>query len=180
MPEVVLQQKALEALASDSRVTILKDLRDRQKTLTQIARSVGLDKGTVYRHLQRLVEGSLVHRDDAHSFTYYRLTFQGRAVVVPRETTRIAIVLGSAVASAVAAFASLSVYLTPRFVREPDPILDQVRWVRLPSEPVFLAAAGILLALVGLLGFAMGRSLRPPRLRLTQAERQDETAPIDR
>jgi DNA-binding transcriptional ArsR family regulator len=176
MPKVVLEQKALEALASETRVGVLKQLGERQRTLTQIARALAMDKAAVYRHLQKLGEGRLVEKDASHAFTYYRLTWQGRAVVRPQDTTRIAIVLGSSLAAGIGAMLALVAYLTPRY--ELDPILDAPRLV--PPEPMFLAAAIVLLSIVALLIAGAVRTVRPRRAGMTATEEAEEKTPFFR
>ena len=114
MPRVVLEQKALEALASEPRITLLKALLDQQRTVTQLSKVVGQDKAGVYRHLRKLADGGLVERDDAHGFTYYRLTVRGRSVVAPHESVRIALLLGAtAMAGVIVAYTELFITQWP-------------------------------------------------------------------
>jgi len=174
MPRVVLEQKALEALASETRVGVLKQLGDKQKTITQIARALMMDKAAVYRHLQKLGEGKLVERDASHSFTYYRLTWQGRAVVFPHDATRIAIVLGSSLALVIGAILALNVYLTPKY--ELNPITDSPRL--LPPEPMFLAAAIAFLLIVVALVVGTACSIFPRRVKMTADEKAEEKMPF--
>jgi len=174
MPKVVLEQKALEALASETRVGVLKQLGDKQKTITQIARALAMDKAAVYRHLQKLGEGRLVERDASHSFTYYRLTWQGRAVVRPQDTTRIAIILGSSLALAIGAALAMNAYLTPRY--ELDPILDAPRL--LPPEPAFLAGTVVFVTICAFLVAGAARLIRPKRAKMTNEEEAEEKKPM--
>jgi DNA-binding transcriptional ArsR family regulator len=99
VPQVTLPADALEALASDSRIRILKALVPHQLTLAQLAAILERDKAVVHRHLGKLLDGGFVEKDAAHAFTYYRLTGRGRGVAAPGENTRIAILLGSAAAT---------------------------------------------------------------------------------
>ncbi len=178
MPKVVLEQKALEALASETRVGVLKALRDRQKTVTQLSRALAIDKGAVFRHLQKLGEGRLVEKDDSHSFTYYRLTWQGRAVVSPQDTTRIAIAIGSSLASGIGALLALNVYLTPRY-QVPDPTIPiTASPTLLPPEPIFLAAAVVLSAFVAALALAIVRVIWPRRAKMTSGDQGEEMTPF--
>ena len=98
MPQVTLPASSLEALASETRIRLLKSLVSHQRTLTQLTEAVGRDKAVTHRHLQKLLRGGFVEKDERYSFTYYRLTWRGRGVVAPTENTRIALLLGSALA----------------------------------------------------------------------------------
>ena len=178
MPKVVLEQKALEALASETRVGVLKELRDRQKTVTQISRALDVDKGAVFRHLQKLSEGKLVEKDDSHSFTYYRLTWQGRAVVAPQESTRIALAIGSSVASGIGVILALTAYATPRY-QPPDPTVPlPAGQILLPPEPMFMAAAIILSVFAAALVMAVARTVWPKRATMTSEDQKVEKTPF--
>jgi DNA-binding MarR family transcriptional regulator len=56
--KVELDKKALFALASDSRMEILKALQPQRRTVAQLADQLGIDKAAVHRHLKKLEEGS--------------------------------------------------------------------------------------------------------------------------
>jgi DNA-binding transcriptional ArsR family regulator len=71
---VELDKKSIFALASDTRLEILKSL---------------------HRHLKKMEEGGLVKRHEDHGFVYYGLTWKARDLVVPNENTRVVIVLSS-------------------------------------------------------------------------------------
>ncbi|MGD1060999.1 MAG: winged helix-turn-helix domain-containing protein [Methanomassiliicoccales archaeon] len=89
--KVELDKKALFALASDSRMEILKELQPSRRTVTQLAEALDIDKGAVHRHLKKLEEGGLVVRYDEHGFVYYGLSWKARDIVSPGENTRIII-----------------------------------------------------------------------------------------
>lgn len=96
MPRVTLDKQALFALASDTRVEILRALEPLRRTVTQIAEELSIDKGGVHRHLQKLVDGGLVRREDDHGFVYYGLTWKGRGLLNPEENLKIVIHLSLA------------------------------------------------------------------------------------
>lgn len=110
VPKVTLDRQALFALASDTRVEILRTLEPMRRTVTQIAEELGLDKAGVHRHLQKLVEGDLVQRQDDHGFVYYGLSWKGRGLLNPNENLKIvihlalaAVLIGAAVLAVLAA-----------------------------------------------------------------------------
>ncbi len=93
--KVELDKQALFALASDSRIEILKALGPQRRTVTQLAESLGIDKAAVHRHLKKLEEGGFVVRDEDHGFVYYGLSWKARDIISPGENTKIVIVFAS-------------------------------------------------------------------------------------
>ena len=92
---VELDKKSLFALASDTRVDILKSLQPMRRTVTQLAESLGIDKAAVHRHLKKLEEGGLVKRYEDHGFVYYGLSWKARDLMSPTENTRVIVLLSS-------------------------------------------------------------------------------------
>ena len=91
---VTLDKKALLALASDTRLEIMRNLEPMRRTVTQVAEALDIDKAGVHRHLRKLVEGELVKRFEDHGFVYYGLSWKGRDILNPTENTKIVILLG--------------------------------------------------------------------------------------
>ena len=92
---VELDKKSIFALASDTRLEILKSLQPMRRTVSQLSEELNIDKGAVHRHLKKMEEGGLVKRHEDHGFVYYGLTWKARDLVAPNENTRIVIVLSS-------------------------------------------------------------------------------------
>ncbi len=92
---VELDKKSIFALASDTRLEILKSLNPMRRTVTQLSEELKIDKGAVHRHLKKMEEGGLVKRFEDHGFVYYGLTWKARDLVAPNENTRVVIVLSS-------------------------------------------------------------------------------------
>jgi len=102
--KITLDKKSFEALAADSRVSILKSLAERQKTLTELAAQFHLSPSTVKEHMQVLEgAGLVVMKDEGRKWKYYELTWKGKNIVQPREL-KIWIALG---VSTVLLFAAL-------------------------------------------------------------------------
>jgi len=93
--KVEIDKQALFALASDSRIEILKALGPQRRTLAQLADSLGIDKAAVHRHLKKLEEGDFVVRYEEHGFVYYGLSWKARDIISPGENTKIVIVFAS-------------------------------------------------------------------------------------
>jgi DNA-binding transcriptional ArsR family regulator len=90
---VELDKKSLFALASDTRLDILRALQPMRRTLTQLSESLNIDKAAVHRHLKKMEEGGLVKKFEDHGFVYYGLSWKARDILSPGENTRIILLL---------------------------------------------------------------------------------------
>jgi len=90
---VELDKKSLFALASDTRLDILRALQPMRRTVTQLSDALDIDKAAVHRHLKKMEEGGLVKRYEDHGFVYYGLSWKARDLMSPNENTRIVIML---------------------------------------------------------------------------------------
>lgn len=92
---VELDRKSLFALASDTRLEILKALQPMRRTVSQLSEAVNVDKAAVYRHLKKMEDGGLVKRYEEHGFVYYGLSWKAKDLIAPSESTRIVILLSA-------------------------------------------------------------------------------------
>jgi len=92
---VELDKKSIMALASDTRLEILKSLLPMRRTVSQLSEALDIDKAAVHRHLKKMEDGGLVKRDEDHGFVYYGLTWKARDLLSPNENTRIVILLSA-------------------------------------------------------------------------------------
>ncbi len=84
--KIVLDRKSFEALAVESRVKILKALKVRRKTLTEISEELSMSVSAVKEHLENLEAVDLVvKKDEGHKWKYYELTRKGAEIVGPKE-----------------------------------------------------------------------------------------------
>ncbi len=90
---VELDKKSILALASDTRLEILKSLQPMRRTVSQLSEAVNVDKAAVHRHLKKMEEGGLVKRYEEHGFVYYGLSWKARDLLAPTENTKIVILL---------------------------------------------------------------------------------------
>jgi len=101
--ELKLDSKTFKALANERRVDILKLLGERRHTQSEIAGELELAVPTVKEHLSALVTAGLIEQhDEGRKWKYYSLTKSGKAVLAPEET-KIWIMLGVFLLSAVGA-----------------------------------------------------------------------------
>ena len=92
MPKVTLDMNTFKALASDTRLDILRALDGKKMSLKDISTATRLNKATLHEHLQRLNEAGLVKRKEreGHKWVYYKLTWKGEGLLHP-ENTRIVV-----------------------------------------------------------------------------------------
>ena len=91
--KITLDRDSFRALASDTRVAILKSLDKRRKMLTELSKQLDMSPSTVKEHMENLTKAGLVVMiDDGHKWKYYELTNKGRNVLHP-EDSRIWILL---------------------------------------------------------------------------------------
>ncbi len=84
--KVVLDRRSFEALAVDTRIKILKSLKERRKTLSEIAKEQEMSVSGIKEHLETLEDVGLIRKiDDGHKWKYYELTKKGSEIVAPKE-----------------------------------------------------------------------------------------------
>jgi DNA-binding transcriptional ArsR family regulator len=100
--KITLDADTFRALASSTRLTVLKALDERRKTLTELSRDLDLNKATVHEHMQLLTAAGLVRKrdDEGRKWIYYELTWTGQRILHPEATTTFNLLLGLSVAAA--------------------------------------------------------------------------------
>ena len=88
MPKVTLDMNTFKALASDTRLDILRALDGKKMSLNDISKATRLNKATLHEHLQKLNEAGLVKRKEreGHKWVYYKLTWKGEGLLHPENT----------------------------------------------------------------------------------------------
>jgi DNA-binding transcriptional ArsR family regulator len=93
--KITLDQESFKALASDTRIEILKRLDHSQRTVTDLANELHVNKSAVYKHLSRLLDAGLVKKvEDNRKWVYYRLSMKGANLLHP-ERVQIALMLSA-------------------------------------------------------------------------------------
>ena len=106
MDRITLDREVFKALASDTRLDILKALDVRQKTVTELAKELELNKATVFEHLEKLAAVGLIQKlEDDRKWVYWQLTWTGRRLLHPEAIT-LALVLSTAAGSLLTALAA--------------------------------------------------------------------------
>jgi len=92
MSKVMLDRDSFKALASDTRLDILRALDSKKLSLKDICGITNLNKATLHVHLSKLLEAGFIKKKerDGHKWVYYKLTWKGESLLHP-ENTRIVI-----------------------------------------------------------------------------------------
>lgn len=109
--EVVVGKDVLRAVGGETRVSILKALRERQKTQSELATELGLSAPTVLDHMEQLEKARLIELVPEYQdrkWKYYRLTKLGANMV---EGRRMSVVVILSYASAAVTAGLLLLYL---------------------------------------------------------------------
>ena len=80
---VQLDAHAFKALSSPTRVTLLKKLGVKPRSLTSLAEESGLSVQATDEHMHKLVGAGLVEKEKKAKRAYYRLSAAGRSLVQP-------------------------------------------------------------------------------------------------
>ncbi len=82
LDEIILNPEKIDALSSKSRREILKLLKGRRMTLSEISEELNLSVSTVHDHMTKLTESGLVTLDDdGRKWKYYSLTRETRKIL---------------------------------------------------------------------------------------------------
>jgi len=92
MTKVNLDLDSFKALASETRLDILRTLDGKKMSLNDITKATNLHKMTLYEHLSKLVSAGFIKRieREGHKWVYYKLTWKGSSLLHP-ENTRIVV-----------------------------------------------------------------------------------------
>ena len=88
--KVSVDHSTLLLLSSETRMEILNSLADRRKTLTELAKEIGLSKSSVKDHLEKLERAGLIRRiDEGRKWIYYEITQEGLRILKPEAERRV-------------------------------------------------------------------------------------------
>jgi len=112
MDELTISSVEFKALSSKNRTKMLKLLNERNHTLTELSRKIGLSSPSSKQHLDVLRSAQLVEQiDEGRKWKYYSLTKKGKKILHSKENqTQIFILLSI---SSVAFLLTLSMIFLP-------------------------------------------------------------------
>lgn len=96
MVKVTLDLDSFKALASETRLDILRALDGKKLNLNDIGKTTKLHKVTLHEHLIKLVESGFVKKKEreGHKWVYYKLSWKGESLLHP-ENSRIVILFSA-------------------------------------------------------------------------------------
>ncbi len=102
MEKIELDRTSFKALASDTRIRIIKKLHEKDKRITDLSKDLDLTKPTISEHLKKLEASNLVQRKSeqkARKRVYYGLTEKSKSLLEPKFTRNVKILLGLSIIS---------------------------------------------------------------------------------
>jgi len=147
MPKVNLDLDSFKALASDTRLNILKTLDGKKLSLNDLSRFTSLHKVTLHEHLSRLNEAGFIKKieREGHKFVYYQLSWKGQSLLHP-ENTRIVILFSITFFTLFFGFSSLLLQ---------DFTISAKREIMLDSAPNFASEQSQVFPLVAVVFFIL-------------------------
>jgi len=109
--KVVLDRDSFKALASETRISILKALNNKRLTITQLSKELKVSKPALLKHMEALIDAKLVKKEQKErKWIYYDLTFKGKNVLHP-ERVAVTVLLSSAVMAIIGAILALGKFM---------------------------------------------------------------------
>ncbi|MFB6076099.1 MAG: winged helix-turn-helix domain-containing protein [Candidatus Aenigmatarchaeota archaeon] len=81
--DLELDKNSFEILSSDTKRNILKKLKERKMTVTELSKRLDLSKSTIHEHLSKLNEHGFVEKitEGDKKWVYYRLTGKSKSLL---------------------------------------------------------------------------------------------------
>jgi len=124
MPKISLDIESFKALASETRLDILRALDGKKMSLNEITKVTNLHKMTLHEHLTKLTESGFIKKieREGHKWVYYKLSWKGESLLHP-ENTRIVIMFSMTFISLLLGIISLINYIGHKPVTSPPDLL---------------------------------------------------------
>ncbi len=156
--KITLDQESFKALASDTRIEILKRLDKSQMTVTDLANDLQVNKSAVYKHLSRLLDAGLVKKlEDNRKWVYYKLSMKGMHLLHP-ERVQIALMLSASVLAITLALSQIYMFVAGNPVTKEVPGSEGTHGIKLfvtelVHDPMLLAIGCLLIAVGSVLAY---------------------------
>lgn len=121
MTKVTLDKDAFKALASDTRLQILRSLDGKKMTVTELSSITKMNKATLHEHLSKLHAVGLIKRNEreGHKWVYYRLSWKGSSLLHP-ENNRIVVMFTTTLAVLIVGIIGAFNYVSSYFLNIPS------------------------------------------------------------
>ncbi len=96
--DLIEDKKVADAVLSDCRIKILKNLSKRRMTAAELTHKIGIQKSAIYKHLDKLLDARIIRRidDTERKWVYYELTEKG-STIVSSKRVQIFVIISSAI-----------------------------------------------------------------------------------
>jgi len=150
--EAILDIDSMKALSCDTRVDILKLLKKRRMTLSELSKALRKSKPALIKHLDLLTASELVVKeDDGHKWIYYNLTEKGRMVIPDKKGEKKSfILLLSSIISLITGFSILGFSILLSYFRVTKPLIMHIAAFDAISASILMYAS-IVLLMIGIL-----------------------------
>jgi len=117
MSKVTLDINAFKALASDTRLDILRTLDGKKMSLKDISIVTNLNKTTLHEHLSKLSEAGLIKRKEreGHKWVYYKLSWKGESLLHP-DNTKIVVLFATSFIALLVGIIQMILYVRGRMM----------------------------------------------------------------
>ncbi|KYK23450.1 hypothetical protein AYK21_02545 [Thermoplasmatales archaeon SG8-52-2] len=135
MPKITLDMNTFKALASDTRLDILRTLDGNKMALKDISEKTKLNKATLHEHLTKLAEAGLVKKKEreGHKWVYYKLTWKGEGLLHP-ENSRIVVLFSTTFVTLFLGIIFLFQFVKGKIVAMAQPLVDTGEMSLLAAE----------------------------------------------
>lgn len=146
MKELTLSPNEFKALASQTRVKIIKLLNERNHTLSELAKKLGLASPTIKQHLETLVDSEIIQQnDEGRKWKYYSLTRKGKNMLQP-EQTNVVLLLAMSSLAVVGLLLMLAFTLTGSYMSSlgamQETSIEQAAYNNIAQLPTISSTAG--------------------------------------
>jgi len=139
MTKITIDMNTFKALASDTRLDILRALDGKKLNLNDICRVTNLNKATLHEHLTKLYEAGLVKKNEreGHKWVYYKLSWKGEGLLHP-ENTKIVVMFSITFVSLLLAVMLLVNFAQPIILGMAETSGDTIRIYKAEDQGIFL------------------------------------------
>jgi len=153
----------LKIISSDTRLKILKELKERPTTVSFLSKVINKHVTTISEHLEKLEKAGLIERQQRNGgkFVFYNLTNKGKRIIEP--TLDIKLILSGAILSVLLIFYVGFLYLNQSRILAGIPLEKTVGgaeiYAKPPSFNQFLLLMIPVFIGIFILGIIIGRKL---------------------
>jgi len=142
-----LDKETMRVLSVDTRIEILKQLKERQKMPSELSKALGKNKSTISEHLKILSNAGLVQKTpQGKKWVYYHLTDKGRTIVAEKPVEAIVVLTLAALSFIAGLYNIFSFYSTSQALagEAPRDLAAPVQTVAAPNYTLLYFGAAFL------------------------------------